>query len=141
MGNDHGRSRQQQHWYVTNSLPATQNLTKETLGNRSFINQLKSSPKFQSVAIVGTNDGNVQIGRGLGTGVATQSNWVNVTGGNTVLPNRPILDVAFDPTVRTANAPVGYAAVGGFNANTPTTPGHVFQVVCTDRLRLVHLER
>ena len=26
--------------------------------------------------------------------------------------------------------PVGYAAVGGFNANTPTTPGHVFQVTC-----------
>ena len=30
-----------------------------------------------------------------------------------------------------ANLPVGYAAVGGFNANTPTTPGHVFQVTCT----------
>jgi hypothetical protein len=54
---------------------------------------------------------------------------VNVTGSNAVLPNRPILDVAFDPT--TTTAPKGYAAVGGFNANTPTTPGHVFQVVCT----------
>ena len=26
--------------------------------------------------------------------------------------------------------PVGYAAVGGFDANTPTTPGHVFQITC-----------
>ena len=26
---------------------------------------------------------------------------------------------------------MGYAAIGGFNANTPTTPGHVFQVTCT----------
>jgi hypothetical protein len=26
--------------------------------------------------------------------------------------------------------PVGYAAVGGFNANTPTTPGHLYQVTC-----------
>jgi hypothetical protein len=26
--------------------------------------------------------------------------------------------------------PVGYAAVGGFNNNTPTTPGHVFRVAC-----------
>ena len=28
------------------------------------------------------------------------------------------------------DVPVGYAAVGGFNANTPSTPGHVFQVTC-----------
>jgi hypothetical protein len=33
--------------------------------------------------------------------------------------------------VSAANVPVGYAAVGGFNANTPTKPGHVFQVTCT----------
>ena len=55
--------------------------------------------------------------------------WVDLTAGNAVLPNRPILDVAMDPT--TTTAPIGYAAVGGFNANTPTTPGHVFRVVCT----------
>jgi hypothetical protein len=117
-------------WYVTNN-PATQNLTKGTLGNRSFINQVKYSPKFQSVAIVGTNDGNVQIGFNLGTGVANQATWVDVTGGNAILPNRPILGIALDPTVAAANVPVGYAAVGGFNDNTPTTPGHVFQVACT----------
>jgi hypothetical protein len=110
-------------WYVNS--PA--NLTKQTLGNRSFINQLAFAQALQSTVIVGTNDGNVQIGRGLGTG-SNQSTWVNVTDGNTVLPNRPILDVAFDPT--TTTAPIGYAAVGGFNANTPTTPGHVFQVTC-----------
>jgi hypothetical protein len=111
-------------WYVNS--PA--NLTKQSLGNRSFINQLAFEQSLQSTVIVGTNDGNVQIGRGLGTG-SNQSTWVNVTGGNAVLPNRPILDVAFDP--KTTTAPIGYAAVGGFNANTPTTPGHVFQVVCT----------
>jgi hypothetical protein len=117
-------------WYVTNN-PSTQNLTKGTLGNRSFINQVKYSPKFQSVAIVGTNDGNVQIGFNLGTGVASQANWVNVTGGNAILPNRPILGIALDPSVAAASVPVGYAAVGGFDDNTPTTPGHVFQVACT----------
>jgi hypothetical protein len=111
-------------WYANS--PA--NLTKQTLGNRSFINQLAFEQALQSTVIVGTNDGNVQIGHGLGTG-SNQSTWVNVTGGNAVLPNRPILDVAFDPT--TTTAPIGYAAVGGFNANTPTTTGHVFQVVCT----------
>jgi hypothetical protein len=111
-------------WYV-NSPP---NLTKGTLGNRSFINQLAFEPKDQNTIIVGTNDGAVQIGRGLGTG-SNQSTWVDVTGGNTVLPNRPILDVAFDPT--TTTAPIAYAAVGGFNENTPSQPGHVLRVVCT----------
>ena len=106
-------------------------LTKGTLGNRSYINQVKYSPKFQSVAVVGTSDGNVQIGFNLGTGVANQGNWINVTGSNAVLPNRPILGVTLDPSVAAANIPVGYAAVGGFDANTPTTPGHVFQVSCT----------
>jgi len=114
-------------WVVTNN-PTTQNMTKQTLGNRSFINQVKYSPKKQSVAIVGTNDANVWIGFNLGTGVQAQANWVNVTGGNSVLPNRPVLGIALDPS--TTDAPVGYAGVGGFNANTPTQPGHVFRVVC-----------
>jgi hypothetical protein len=60
--------------------------------------------------------------------VPTNQPWVNVTGNNAVLPNRPILDVAFDPI--TTTAPIAYAAIGGFNANTPTTPGHVYQLVC-----------
>jgi hypothetical protein len=117
-------------WYVTNS-PSTQNMTKQTLGNRSFINQVKYSPKFQTVAIAGTNDANVWIGFNLGTGVPSQANWVNVTGSNSVLPNRPVLGIALDPTASAANLPVGYAAVGGFNANTPATPGHLFQVTCS----------
>jgi hypothetical protein len=117
-------------WYVTNN-PTTQNMTKQTLGNRSFINQVKYSPKYQSVAIVGTNDGNAWIGFNLGTGTQAQANWVNVTGNNTVLPNRPVLGIALDPSMPAGNLPVGYAAIGGFNANTPTTPGHVFQVTCT----------
>src|SRR5215471_259837 len=117
-------------WYVTNN-PTTQNMTKQTLGTRSFINQVKYSPKYQSVAIVGTNDANVWIGFNLGTGTQAQANWIDVTGNNTILPLRPVLGVALDPTVVAANLPVGYAGVGGFNANTPSTPGHVFQVTCT----------
>jgi hypothetical protein len=120
-------------WYVTDNPAgsiAGPNLCKGTLGNRSFINQVKYSPKYQSVAIVGTNDGNVQIGFNLGTGTASQANWVDVTGANAVLPNRPVLGIALDPSVGSASTPVGYAAVGGFNANTPSTLGHVFQVTC-----------
>ena len=87
----------QSAWYNTNPTTCTAAgpcMTKGTLGGRSFITQVKYSPKFQSVAIVGTNDGNVQIGFNLGTGVANQGNWINVTGSNAVLPNRPILGVA-----------------------------------------------
>jgi hypothetical protein len=108
-------------WY-TNSV----NLTKQTLGNRSYINQLSYAVSLSTTAIVGTNDGNVQYGFGLGQGTPLSATWVDVTGSNLVLPNRPILDVATDPLTPT----VGYAAVGGFNENTPTTPGHVFQVTC-----------
>jgi len=115
-------------WYVTNN-PITQNMTKQTLGNRSFINQVKYSAKYQHTAIAGTNDANVWIGFNLGTGTQAQAVWVDVTGNNTVLPNRPVLGVAIDLST---NLAVGYAAVGGFNANTPTTPGHVFQVSCTN---------
>ncbi len=66
-------------WYVTNN-PSTQDMTKGTLADRSFINQVKYSPKWSSQAIAGTNDGNVWIGFNLGTGAASQANWVNVTG-------------------------------------------------------------
>lgn len=107
----------------------TGNLTKNNLilgsDNRSFINNLHYSVSDPAIAIVGTNDGNVQYVFGLGqAGAATA---VNVTGANAVLPNRPIMDVATDPL----DPLVGYAAVGGFTANTPATPGHVLQVTCT----------
>lgn len=108
-------------WYANSP-----NLTKGTLADRSFINQLSYSPVTNAIAIAGTNDGNVQIGFNLGTGAANAV-WYNVTGGNAVLPNRPILDVAMSHT----NPWVGFAAVGGFDQNTPTTPGHVFKVTCT----------
>jgi hypothetical protein len=110
--------------------PVSMNLVKGTLGNRSFINQLAFEPKDQSRAMVGTNDGNVQYGHGAAPGaLGASAMWVDLTGSNAVLPNRPILDVAMDPT--TTTAPIGYTAVGGFNANTPTTPGHILRVVCT----------
>jgi hypothetical protein len=109
--------------YVANSP----DLTKGTLGARSFVNQLSYSVSDPTVAIAGTNDGNVAMGFNMGQGVANSATWAILDGGNTVLPNRPIMDVGTDP----ANPLIGYAAVGGFDQNTPTTPGHVYQVTCT----------
>src|SRR5207249_226615 len=85
-------------WYVTNN-PTTQNMTKQTLGTRSFINQVKYSPKHSSVAMVGTNDANVWIGCNLGTGTEAQANWVDVTDNNTILPLRHVLGIALDTSV------------------------------------------
>jgi hypothetical protein len=109
----------------TSWTPISPNLTKQTLADRSFINQLAFSPSDTTVALVGTNDGNVQYGFNLNTGA--MGTWVDVTGGNTVLPNRPVLDVTVHPTIPTT----GFAAIGGFDQNTPATPGHVYQVACT----------
>jgi hypothetical protein len=102
-------------------------LTKGTLGDRSFINQVAYAVNTPNNAIAGTNDGNVWIGFNMGQNVANSATWINVTGGNTVLPNRFVLDVATDPL----DPLIGYAVMAGFDQNTPTTPGHVFQVKCT----------
>ncbi len=108
-------------WYINSP-----DLTKGVLDGRSIINQLHYSLTDSSIAIIGTNDGNVQYGFGMGQGSANTATWVDVTDGNTVLPNRPVLDVITAADVATT----GYAAVGGFDQNTPATPGHVFEVTC-----------
>jgi hypothetical protein len=113
------------NWYINSG-----NLTKNTLQDRSYINALKYGYTTNQIAYVGTNDANFWFGFNLGAGSANTATWVDVTGGNTVLPNRPILDLT--PSVAPADASlVAYAAIGGFNENTLTTPGHVFQVTCT----------
>ena len=108
-------------WYINSP-----DLTKGVLGNRSIINQMHYGISDATIAIVGTNDGNVYYGFNMGQGSANSATWVDVTDGNTVLPNRPILDVVTDGT----DATKGYAAVGGFDQNTPGTPGHLFEVTC-----------
>jgi hypothetical protein len=111
-------------WYIS-SPDLTDN--PPTIGDRAFVNQLDYAVSDPRVAIAGTNDGNVWFGFNMGQGIGNTASWVNVTGGNAVLPNRPVLDVATDPQ----DPLVGYAALGGFDQNTPTTPGRVYQVRCT----------
>ena len=108
-------------------VPNSPVLTKGNLVDRSFINQVAYSFNTPTRAIVGTNDGNVWLGSSLGLNIANSAVWYNVTDGNAVLPNRPIMDVITDPL----DPNIGYAAAGGFNQNTPNQPGHVFQVTCT----------
>jgi hypothetical protein len=108
-------------WYVNSP-----DLTKATLDGRSIINQMHYGISDASIAVVGTNDGNVQFGFNMGAGMTNSANWVNVTDNNMVLPNRPILDVVTHATTATT----AYAAIGGFDQNTPLTPGHLYEIIC-----------
>jgi len=116
-------------WYFNSP-----NLTKGTLVGRSFINQLNHAVKTPRVAIAGTNDGNVWVGHGLNQGTADSATWTNVTAANAVLPNRPIMDVAIDvaDAANPSTSAIAYAALGGFDQNTPSTPGHVYQLTCSN---------
>jgi PKD repeat protein len=105
-------------------------------GSIISVNMAPSEPK---AAVVGTNDGKLWWTETLFTGTGctqaaantssfactpnTSAVWSDVDTNNLVLPNRAILGVAVDPS----NHRQIYAAVGGFNTNTPTTPGHLFQ--------------
>jgi hypothetical protein len=111
-------------WYV-NSPDLTKRLT--TTPNLSIINRVKFAYSDARRALVGTNDGNVWAGLDLGGGHTNSAHWVNLTGANAILPNRPVMDVASDPHT----PDIGYAVLAGFDQNTPATPGHVYRVDCS----------
>lgn len=105
-------------------------------GSIIALNFAPSNPKS---AIAGTSDGKLWWTETLYNGTActqaaantsafactpnSSAVWRDVDSTNAVLPNRVILGVAADPADHTRI----YAAVGGFNENTPATPGNLFQ--------------
>jgi hypothetical protein len=112
-------------WY-----PTGPDLTKALASGNdlSIINKVEHAPSDATRAIAATNDGNVWMARALGSGSANSAVWVNVTGNNNMLPNRPIMDAQIHPS----NTGIAYVSLAGFNQNTPTTPGHVYQLNCTN---------
>ena len=112
-------------------------LTQSERGVLIDVRYARSNPK---AAVVGSNDGVVSVSHNIygGTGCTQAKNntvgfacapnaaatWAKLAGG--ILPNRAIESVAFAPTTDKTI----YAAVGGFNTNTPSTPGHIFQATC-----------
>jgi len=110
-------------WYI-NSPDLTKTLS--TRNDQSIINKVVFSYRDPSIVVVGTNDGNAWMGFHLGQGSANSATWIDVTGSNAVLPNRPIMDVTTDP----ARSTTVYAALAGFDQNTPSAPGHVYQLTC-----------
>lgn len=133
-------------WASTNAATSwtkttTTDLTKGT--TRSTIISINVAHNNPGSVVIGTNDGTVQWSNNVFTGgnctaaaansasfACTANNaatWVNLTGSNAVLPNRVIPGVVFAPDTNLKF----YAAVGGFNTNTPTTPGHLFMGSCS----------
>lgn len=125
-------------WTATGSTDLTKNINA-----LSTIVALNVAHKNPGTVIVGTSDGNAWWSNNVFTGsnctaaaantssfactVNSSATWVNLTGSNAVLPNRSISGVAFDPNTNLTF----YAAVGGFNTNTPATPGHLFRGACS----------
>jgi len=110
-------------------------------GSADSIITINLAPNEPKAAVAGTSDGKVWFSENIFTGTSctqaaantstfscapnTAATWRDVDSTNAVLPNRAVLGVAHDPTsFRTV-----YAAVGGFDDNTPTTPGHLFQFI------------
>ncbi len=127
-------------------VPVSPDLTKGDVFNDNASNTIidvRFAPSSPTSAAVGTDDGNVQWSNNIFGGAnctaaaldtasfgctpVMGAAWVNLAKGNTVLPNRAIQGVGFDPS----DDRVVYAAVGGFNANTPSTPGHLFRASCS----------
>jgi len=112
-------------------------MVKTSTGSIITVGMAPSEPK---AAAVGTDDGKVWwtesafSGSGCTQTAANSASfscstnsgasWIDADPSNAVLPNRVILQVAFDPN----NHNSFYAAVGGFDTNTPSTPGHLFQL-------------
>jgi hypothetical protein len=114
-------------WYINSPQLTKTEPELPGWGGDVYISQLQYAVSMSTTAIVGTNDGNVWYGINLGQGTADSATWIDVTGENVDLPNRPVLDVTTDPE----NPFVGYAALGGFNQSIKGQPGHLFQVTCT----------
>ena len=113
-------------WYP-NSPDLTKHLSDDS--DLSIINRVTFAYGDPSIAVVASNDGNAWVGFDLGRGSADSASWVDVSGGNAQLPNRPLMDFRTDP--RSASS--AYAALAGFDQNTPATPGHVYKLTCDAR--------
>jgi hypothetical protein len=96
-----------------------------TKGNPAdFVSWISAFPRLiggKEVLYTGASDGRVAVSSLVsGAGIAP---WSFID--KPPLPNRSITGIALDARDRTGNT--AYVAVSGFNANTPTTPGHVFK--------------
>lgn len=85
----------------------------------SVISAIAIAKTSSAVIYVGTSGSGTSPSKILVT-TNTGQNWGDSTKNN--LPNRTITSIAIDPT----NANRAFIGYSGYNANTPTKPGHIF---------------
>jgi hypothetical protein len=95
-------------------------LTKGGSAYISWIGVLPNLVGGKEVIYTGASDGRIEVSSSVdGLGVAT---WTAIDAAP--LPNRAVTEIVVDGADPTGNT--AYVSFSGFNANTPTTPGHVF---------------
>jgi hypothetical protein len=102
-------------------------LTAASLGDRAgtFVGEIARTPTDTSTLWVATGTGRVFISKNANVAASsvTFTRLDNLPSA-TADPNRFVTSIAIDP----ANANHAWISYSGYNANTPTTPGHVFSV-------------
>jgi hypothetical protein len=90
-----------------------------------YVVNIARTPTDHSTMWVGTRRGRVFISRNADAPAPGDVTFTRVDSLSPVTPNRFVSGIQIDP----ANPLHAYVSFGGYNAVTPTTPGHVFDVV------------
>jgi len=102
-------------------------LTSAFWGDRSGGNvaAVERTTADTSSAWAATTTGRVFISKNVDAEPASAVSWTRLDDDVTIDPNRFVSSIFVDP----ADGNHAWVSYSGFNANTPATPGHVFEVV------------
>lgn len=103
---------------------ANPRLNSTTLGNRSggSLSQVRRTKADTATGWAATSTGRVFVSKNVDAEPSTAVTWTRIDSAST--PNRFISGLYVDP----ANGNRAWIAYSGYNATTPTTPGHLFEV-------------
>ncbi len=101
-----------------------------TKGGNDVISALAFAPKNTKIIYSGSSGGQMTYTNNGDTG--SMATWITLT--YSTQPNRAINDIAVTPdsAITTTSPMTAYVAFDGFDENTPSTPGHLYRVTCTD---------
>ena len=104
----------------------TTNLTDKTLGTRAggAVAAVRRAESDTSTLWSATSTGRVFISKNADADPADSVTFTRLDTTASVAPNRFITGIAVDP----ANPNHAWISYSGYNASTPSTPGHVFEV-------------
>lgn len=103
---------------------AAPSLTSSQRGDRAggAVTAIERTPADTSTAWASTQTGRLFVSKDVDAEPASAVTWTRLD--TALTPNRHISSIYVDP----ANANVAYVSYMGFDASTPSTPGHVFRV-------------